>query len=100
MSERSYARPRTGPAAVGARTMSPANAAILNLQRQVGNRGLQRLLQRDSDDFFTPVKDVSSGKWGAWQKRPAGVNDPDLLSDLVVLAGADKVKAGAATSGA
>jgi hypothetical protein len=80
--------------------MSPANAAILNLQRQVGNRGLQRLLQRDSDDFFTPVKDVSTGKWGAWQKRPAGVDDPDLLSDLVVLAGADKVKSVAETWGA
>lgn len=96
MSERSYEGPRTEAVPVSARPRLPSHAAILSLQRQVGNRALQQLLQRDSDDF-APVKDVSTGKWGAWQKRPAGVADPDLFTDLVALAGADKVKSVAAT---
>jgi hypothetical protein len=99
MSERSYERQHTEAVPVGVTARSPPNAAILNLQRRVGNRAMQRLLQRDSDDF-APVKDVSKGKWGAWQARPAQVIDPDLLRDLVVLAGADKVKSVADTSGA
>jgi hypothetical protein len=99
MSERSYEGPRTEAVPVGVTARSRPNAAILNLQRRVGNRAVQRLLQRDSDDF-APVKDVSTGKWGAWQKRPEKVLDPDLFLDLVVLAGADKVKSVADTWGA
>jgi hypothetical protein len=99
MPERSYEGRRAGAETVRAPARSPADAAILKLQRRVGNRAVQRLLQRDSDDFM-PVKDVSKGKWGAWQARPEHVVDPDLFVDLVVLAGADKVKSVADTSGA
>jgi hypothetical protein len=96
MPDRVYEGSRAKPAPAPRRS---TDQQLLRLQGRIGNRAVQRLLQRDTDDF-APVKDLSKGKFGNWSARPSGANDPDLLQDLVVLAGADVVKSVADSKGA
>jgi hypothetical protein len=73
---------------------------LVRLQRQIGNRAVQELLQRQPAYSFKPVKDLTKGKFGDWQARPAGATDAELFEDLVLLADATTVKSVMSTWGA